>query len=423
MAIGRIHASIALTVVGASLVLTACGTAPARTSAPTASVSMSSHRPASAGPAATGCGPQPPRYAWAVDVTTAGRVVWKTPLPTRNGGFSTVAQPLVAGPVAVLAQDGIVHGLDLGDGHPLWSWTGGQDVFGMWRWGGLVAVLTDQVSSHSRLTGLAMITTAGVLQVVNLADGRIRWRRTAGASPALTAAGQLVIFSINGRLTGYDDRTGQPRWTTGGLPGQPTIQVAGSLVLVTSNAQGPGITTALTAVLPASGRIAWRFDTGEPLTVLSAGPAGLTVAAYVFNRRLYLLDLRTGRPRWQADTFVTEGTTPLVTGTDVLAVEGQPPSTRLVDRNAADGRVRWQDTLAASPGGQQQVLQAGPLAVLQTNPSFPGSPAPLLAYQLSSGRSAWQVDMPTFVSASPVLAPGHLLVQPADLVSTCAVVG
>src|ERR1035441_9204094 len=92
--------------------------------------------------------------------------------------------------------------------------------------------------------------------------------------PALTAAGQLVIFSINGRLTGYDDRTGQPRWTSGGLPGQPTIQVAGSLVLVTSNAQGPGITTALTAVLPATGRIAWRFDTGEPLTVLSAGPAG-----------------------------------------------------------------------------------------------------------------------------------------------------
>jgi outer membrane protein assembly factor BamB len=453
MAIRRVHASIALTVVGASLVLTACGSAPARTSAPAAAVSMPSHPPASGGPATTGCGPQPPRYAWAVDVTTAGRVVWKTPLPTRNGGFSTVAQPLVAGPVAVLAQDGIVHGLDLGDGHPLWSWTGGQDVFGMWRWGALVAVLTDQVSSHSRLTGLdaatgqvrwslrlpvrgllgdqaatadgglAMITTAGVLQVVSLADGRIRWRRTAGASPALTAAGQLVIFSINGRLTGYDDRTGQPRWTTGGLPGQPTLQVAGSLVLVTSNAQGPGITTALTAVLPATGRIAWRFDTGEPLTVLSAGPAGLTVAAYVFSRRLYLLDPRTGRLRWQADTFVTEATIPLVTSTDVVLAEGQPPSTRLVDRNAADGRVRWQDTLAAPPAGTQQVLQAGPLAVLQTDPSRPGSPAPLLAYQLTSGRPAWRVDMPTFVAASPVLAPGHVLVQPADLMSTCAVAG
>jgi len=435
----------------AALVLTACGRAPA----PSGSASPHVTTPASpraAGPATTGCPPPPPRYAWAVDVTTAGRVIWKTPLPTRNGGFASVVQPQVAGPVAVLAQDGIVHGLDLGDGHPLWSWTGGQDVFGMWRWGGLVAVLTDQVSTHSRLTGLdaatgrvrwslrlpvrgllgdqaptadgslAMITTAGVLQVVNLSDGRIRWRRTAGASPALTAVGQLVIFSVNGRLTGYDDRTGQPRWTAGGLPGQPTVQVAGGLVLVTSNAQGPGITTALTAVWPATGRIAWRFETGEPLTVLSAGPAGLAVAAYVFNRRLYLLDLRTGRPRWQADTFVTEGTTPLVTGTDVLAVEGQP-STRLVDRNAADGRVRWQDTLAESPAGQQQVLQAGSLAVLQTNPSFPGSPAPLLAYQLTSGRAAWQVDMPTFVAALPVLAPGHVLAQAADLMSSCALAG
>jgi len=54
-----------------------------------------------------------------------------------------------------------------------------------------------------------------------------------------------------GRLTGYDDRTGRPRWTTGGVPAQPAIQLAGGLVLVTSNAQGPGITTALTAVVPA----------------------------------------------------------------------------------------------------------------------------------------------------------------------------
>jgi hypothetical protein len=28
----------------------------------------------------------------------------------------------------------------------------------MWRWGGLVAVLTDQASTHSRLTGLDAAT-------------------------------------------------------------------------------------------------------------------------------------------------------------------------------------------------------------------------------------------------------------------------
>jgi outer membrane protein assembly factor BamB len=171
------------------------------------------------------------------------------------------------------------------------------------------------------------------------------------------------------------------------MPDQPTVQVADGLVLVLSNTQGPGITTALTAVRPATGRIAWRFDPGESLTVLSAGPdpqTGLTVAVYVFNRRLYLLDPRTGRPRWQAATFVAQGIIPLVTRTDVLTVEGQS-TIRLVDRAATDSRVRWQDTLTAPPAGQQQVLAAGPLAVLHRGPrhtgapATPGHPAPLLA--------------------------------------------
>jgi outer membrane protein assembly factor BamB len=454
MVLRRVHACAVLATAWlalAVLALTACGSAHPAEAGSASSPPATPAPTRAAGPATTGCGPQPPRYAWAVDVTTAGRIIWKTPLATRNVGFANVVQPLVVGTVAVLAQDGIVHGLDLGDGHPLWSWTGGQDVYGMWRWGGLVAVLTDQVSTHSRLTGLdaatgavrwslrlpgrgllggqaatadgglAMVTTAGLLQVVNLTDGTIRWRRTVGASPALTAAGQLVIFGVNGRLTGYDDRTGQPRWTTGRLPDSPTVQVAAGLVLVMSNTQGPGITTALAAVVPGTGRIAWRFDPGTPVTVLSAGPdhrTGLTVATYD-PRRLYLLDPRTGRPRWQADTFVAQGVTPLVTRTDILAVEGQS-TIRLVDRAAADGRVRWQDTLTAPPAGSQQVLAAGPLAVLQGDPATPGHPAPLLAYLLTSGRPAWRVDMPTFAVTQPVLTPGHVLVQPADLMSACA---
>ena len=433
------------------LALAACGSVPgqhAQAGAPTRPAPASAHGI----PAGDSCGPPPPRYAWAADVTTAGEMLWKTPLATRNTFFSSTVQPVAVGPVAVFAQDGMVHGLDLADGHPLWSWAGGQSVYGMWRWGALVAVLTDQVSNHARLTGLdaatgavrwslrlpargllggqavtadgglAMVTATGVLQVVSLADGAIRWRRITGASAALTAASQMVIFGGNGRLTGYDDRTGRPRWTTGGVPAQPAIQLAGGLVLVTSNAQGPGITTALTAVVPGTGRIAWRFDPGEPLTVLSAGPAGLTLAAYVFNRRLYLLDPRTGRLRWQADTFVAQGTVPLVTQTDVLVAEGQP-TVRLVDRAAADGRVRWQDTLAEPPLGQQQVLQAGPLAVLQGDADRPEAPAPLLAYQLTSGRLAWRVDLPTFVQSPPVLGPGQMLVQAADLAYSCAVAG
>jgi outer membrane protein assembly factor BamB len=365
---------------------------------------------------------------------------------------SPVVQPLQAGQVAVFAQDGTVYGVGLAGGRRLWSWTGGQSVYGMWRWHDLVAVLTDQVSDHSRLTGLdaatgavrwslrlpargllggqaatgdgglAVITTGpGVLQVVSLAGGTVRWQRRVPASPALAAAGHLVIFGGNGRLTGYDALTGRPVWTAAGLPQDQIVQLAGGLILVTSNVQGPGEPTALTAVVPATGRIAWRFDPGQPVTVLSAGPAGLAVTVY-YDRRLFLLDPRVGRPRWQAGTFVAQGTLPLVTGTAVLAAEGQQP-VRLVARNAADGRVIWQDTLPQAPVGQQQVIQAGPLAVLQGMPSHPGSAAPLRAYQLSGGRLAWQASLPAFVQWSPVLVPGGLLVQPADPPYGCALAG
>jgi outer membrane protein assembly factor BamB len=429
------------------LALAACGSVPGQHAQAGAAPTR-----VHATPAGGSCGSPPPRYAWAVDVTRAGRFIWKTPLPTTNTYFSSTIPPLVVGSVAVFAQDGIVHGLDLADGHPLWSWAGGQSVYGMWRWGGLVAVLTDQVTSHSRLTGLEAATGAvrwslrlpargllgsqaatadgglavavigGILQVVNLADGRVRWQRRIPASSALTAAGGLVIYGLNGRLTGYDDRTGRPRWTASGLPQAPLIQLTGGLVLVTSNEQGPGISTALTAVIPGTGHIAWRFDRGEPLTVLAAGPAGLTLAAYVFNRWLYLLDPRTGRLRWQAQTFVTEGNIPLVTRTDVLVLEGLQ-TVALVDRNAADGRVIWQDTLTNPPVGGQPVTQAGPLALLPGGPRVPGTPAPLLAYGRASGRLAWRTDMPTFVQAAPVLAAGNILVQSADLIYACAATG
>ena len=83
----------------------------------------------------------------------------------------------------------------------------------------------------------------------------------------------------------------------------------------------PTALTAVTAVIPATGRIAWRFNPGTPVTVLSAGPAGLTLAIYDPDR-LYLLDPRTGQLRWQANTAAALDTIPLVTKTAVFVVEG-----------------------------------------------------------------------------------------------------
>jgi outer membrane protein assembly factor BamB len=404
---------------------------------------------------APGCGRFPPRHAWAVAVTAAGRIAWRTPLAT--GGTTTIGPvtPVLAGPVAVFAQDGIVHGLRIAGGRQLWAWRGGQAVYGMWRWGGLVAVLTDQVSAHAAITGLdaatgavrwvrplpgsgllggqavtgdgglAMLRADGVLQVVSLADGRVRWARSVGRWPWLAAADGVVLFGMGGRLTGYDARTGQVRWTRAGLPGRTQVQVFAGRALVTSNGSGQDTSTALVAVDPVSGRSEWRFDPGNAVTALASGPAGLAVASYVPARRLYLLDPRTGRPRWRAATAVALDTVPLVTAAGMVAVEGGVvgyPAVRLVSRDAATGRQQWARPLATSAVGPQPVLQVAGQVIVQGG-AGPHRVAPLLAYDLATGRPAWRAGLPAFVQAAPVPASGGLLLQPADPGYGCAVAG
>jgi outer membrane protein assembly factor BamB len=388
-------------------------------------------------------------------VTAGGRIAWRTPLAT-DGTDSTGSVPAVLiGPVAVLAQDSMVHGLRIVGGRPLWTWHDGQTVNGMWRWGGLVAVLTDQVRNHARITGLdaatgavrwvlrlpgsgllgdqvaagrglAMIRTDGVLQVVSLADGRVRWARFAGRWPGLAAADGVVMFGMGERLTGYSARTGQVRWTRPGLPGQTQVQVLAGLALVTSNGTGHYTKTALVAVDPATGRVRWRFDPGSAVTVLGDGPAGLAVATYGPARRLYLLRPRTGRPLWRAATAVALGTEPLVTATRVVAVEGGVagyPAVRLVSRDAATGKQLWARTLTTSPAGPQPVLRMGGQAIVQTVATRPHRPAPLLSYDLATGRLDWRAAMPAFVQTPPIPAAGGLLVQPADPGDACAAAG
>jgi len=404
---------------------------------------------------ASACGPFPPRHAWAVDVTTGGRIAWRTPLATHGNDAGSPVPAIPVGPVGVFAQDGMVHGLRLADGRPLWTWHGGQSVYGMWRRGGLAAVLTDQVSRHARITGLdartgtvrwvlrlpgsgllggqaaaggglAMVRADGVLQMVSLADGRVRWARFAGRSPALAAAGGVVMFAMGGRLTGYSAGTGQVRWARSGLPGQTQVQVLAGLALVTSNGSGRFTRTTLVAVDPATGRVRWRFDPGSEVSQLADGPAGIAVDTYVPARRLYLLSVRTGRPVWRAATAVGPGTVPLVTASRVVAVEGGVAgylAVRLVSRDAATGRQQWARALATIPAGSQPVLQVRGQAVVQTAAARVHRPSPLLAYDLAHGRLAWRAMMPAFVQTAPVPVAGGLLLQPADTGYGCALTG
>ncbi len=381
---------------------------------------------------------------WAVAVSGSGRVLWRSQLPPGAAAGMREVSPVAIGRVAVVAEGGQVFGLQLADGRRLWRWAAGEPA-GLWdlvvkravvartqvelaglesateqvRWSlrPEIGLYGDVVATSDG--GLAMLTTAGVLQVVCLADGRLRWDAASGVSPAATAPGGevlsggvpaalaagngVVVFIANGHATGYDDRTGRVRWTVDDLPDQPQTLFADGLFLVTSAVPAAG-QPAITAIDPGSGRVAWRFDPGVAVQPIGSGPAGLAVTDQAPAEHLYLLDPATGRPRWRARTVVAEPASLVVTATDIVAIEGSN-NLRVVDRSAVNGQVRWMASAETTP---EPVVKAGSLVIVQDE-RVSGAGAPLRAYWLASGQLAWQTDMPTRVQAVTNVPSGVLV--------------
>jgi outer membrane protein assembly factor BamB len=405
---------------------------------------------------------------WAEEVSHTGQVNWQVLLASGpESDLGADVAPVAVGGVAVFAQTGVVHGLRLANGQALWTYTDGLSVYGMWRWQGLVVVLSGRggvafavkgETWRARLTGLDVSTgvvrwtlamsgigpqteavaTAdgslavagmlGRLVVVDMADGTVRWSRAVTDSTGLAAAAGLVLYGSEGSLTAYDDRTGAPLWTVSSMDMDlPQMQMAGGLLLVSSEFGGAPVT----AYTPATGHVAWTFKTRGPRAgttasweAVAARTARVTVAVANLPApgRLYLLDPATGRVRWQAATVVSAG--PLLAAAGVVDIEGAAANgpVAIVDRDAADGGIRWQDTLqqpAINAGqGVDQLVLAGQLALVQSNAA---DGLTLSAYSLDYGRPAWRISLPQNAEVSPVPVPGQgVLVQPAGPFSGCA---
>ena len=405
---------------------------------------------------------------WAQEVSLTGLVRWQVLLGAGPGEeLSPDGEPLAVGGVAVFAQTGVVHGLRLAGGQPLWTYADGLTVYGMWRWQGLVVVLSGQSGAPIAVKGdtwgglltgldaatgvvrwtlplsgigpqiyavatadggLAVAGLLGQLVMVDMADGTVRWSRAITDPAGLAAAAGLVLYGSGDRLTAYDDRTGVPRWTAASTDMVlPQMQLAGGLLLVNSAFGG----TAVTAYIPATGRVAWTFETPGPQAgttgswaAVAAGTAGVAVAVTNLPGPggLYLLDPATGRVRWQAATLVGPG--PLLTAAGVIDIEDTAANglEAIVDRDAADGRIRWQDKLQHQSSDAWQgmeLVQAGQLALVKDDPP-PGQPVTLSALRLDDGSLAWQATLPANVADSPDFVPGQgVLVQPDLPFSGC----
>ena len=417
--------------------LTACAASAAGTasgapgSAPGAARLTPAARRVPATPAPTASPPScgPARRAWAAAVTGTGKVAWQVRLPTDPTQSGVALRPLVTGGEAVFAEFNGVYALRSRDGHELWRRTfpapkadpyAGM-VYGLWRWRGTVVVLVGQVSPASRLVslnaatgavrwtlplsrqgvtgnltltadgGLAMIRGYGTLSVADLTTGRLRWSRTAGHSPGPVAVGTVVAGAWNGRAVGYNDRTGAVLWTERGLPAEPALAAADGLVLVQSDVTGGSSPTAVTALAPRTGRVAWRFDPGVAVDILGAGPAGIVMSSYTpdrlysgqprdgpaalvgqHGRGIHLPELGTGRDKDQRRAGRGQG----------RGAPGEP------QRRRRQGP--WSAPLSGSSAGLHLALTSGPSGqnvVATMGPPGTGTASRLWVFRLASGRA------------------------------------
>jgi outer membrane protein assembly factor BamB len=420
--------------------------------------------PAAAGPpsaaarsaSAPDAGTCPTRRAWATAITSTGHVAWQVSLPTAAQQQGIVLQPLVIGGVAVFAEENAVYGIRVSDGRQLWRRVFSKDiasesgaVYGLWQADDRLVVLTGQVSANARLTALTPSTGAvrwtlrlpapgllgsqaqasggtlavlrpdGVLESVDLATGTVLWTRHVGPSAGPAAVGPVIAAGGHALAVGYAGQGGgRALWTARGLPPATNLTAAGGLFLAWSNAQGGGAPTAVTALNPRTGRLAWRFDPGPAVTILGAGPAGIALATYTAHPRLYLVNPATGRVRWSAATFAAaEYGLPgqlVVTGSRVILAEGSAGGTRLAVRNAADGRVLWSTPLGADAEGGANLallpLAAGQ-AVAATVWQGSGLSTRLTVNRLATGAPLGSRTLPDLVMAPLTVAGTSVLAQ------------
>src|SRR4051812_4024635 len=398
------------------------------------------------------CGPFPPRHAWVQAVGSDGTLRWQVPLPVARDSGNESLPPLVVNGLAVSAVDGGLTAVGLSDGHRVWHWRGGDSIYGMWSAGDRVVVLTDQVSTHARLSaldaatgdavwrvpipgsgllgdqvstrdgGLAWMQADGNLQAVQLDDGRVRWTHSTGRVPALAVAGSNVLLGRSGTVTAYDTRTGDVAWSAHGLPQDPALTVAAGRVLVTSDVSGGDSPTSLTALNPATGHLQWRYDVGMDPTVVGGEGDSLLVATYVPKRRLSLIDAATGRSQWTVNTAVSLDTHSLVTSDSVITVEGGVsgyPRIQMVERARRTGQQRWQHALSSAVG-REPLNVLGSLVVVQQAPAHPNQSSSAIAYDIATGQRQWTQKVPTLVQAPAISTGSVLLILSADPGYACA---
>lgn len=258
------------------------------------------------------------RQVRAIDIET-GREIWHRRLSgTILGGVLLRDSTLY---VASSRPDGKVHAFDERTGQPRWRASAGDIPTPLAIAGGAIAGLNRR----------------GELVALELATGKVRWKRRVGVSrlaPLATDDGFLVAVGDSILHVGAADGR---RLSRGRLPVAVIgWQQAGDMLLAAT------ADSAIVALDPATASVAWRAHLDGPVL----GPAGVRGdTVWVVTRRGTLFEIDPGQP--SAPRRVTGFDTPITTGVApidaLLVVGGADGVLRGIRR---DGRTAWRVNLS-----------------------------------------------------------------------------
>ncbi|HJU37983.1 MAG TPA: PQQ-binding-like beta-propeller repeat protein [Tahibacter sp.] len=200
--------------------------------------------------------------------------------------------------------------------------------------------------------GIAYVgTTGGVLNAVDVRDGKTAWTFSTGRpifGAVAVTADAVYVAADNGFLYRVDRATGKERWryrlgdeTVARVLPHPSVfdwdwQGAQPLVVDDTVFVGAG-DGGFHAVDVANGERRWRFDTRGRIRNAAAA-AGDRVYVGSGDHNVYALDRKTGREAWRTDTGAEVDAAPVVHDGRVLVGNR---GAGLLSLDAATGETKW----------------------------------------------------------------------------------
>ena len=153
-----------------------------------------------------------------------------------------------------------------------------------------------------------------------------------------------------------------------------------------------GNTAASPDQAPVPDRVAWTFETSEPLTT-SPAVVGDSVYLATGDGRTVCLNAATGGLVWEYESGFPSNATPIVTE-DVVITVSRPG--RVVALGRADGEIVWENHIS-SPVTSSPVLADGSLYLGSADTN-------LYALDAANGEERWSYSTGAWITASPAYA-------------------